>query len=124
MKRLFKSFGYAIAGLRQCMQQEKNFQWHIVLGVLALVTGFLLHISAMEWLVVSLCIGLVLAMEMLNTVVELLCNLVQPDTHSMVKHIKDISAGAVLIMAIAAFASGCIIFIPKILLLFKLIFYV
>lgn len=118
MQRLIKSFRYAGAGLLASVKTEKNFQLHCIAAVIAVAMGFAFTISAAEWLLISLCIGLVLAFEMMNTVAEQLCNLVHPGFHPVVKRVKDISAAAVLVIALASLACGCIIFLPKIFTLF------
>ena len=80
-----------------------------------LIAGFVLHISAMEWVAVALCIGGVLAAEAFNSAVEALADRVSPGYDEAVKHTKDLAAGAVLLMAMAAVAVGLIIFVPKII---------
>ena len=111
--RLIKSIGYAINGLKICLK-EPNFKIHIGLAILAVTLGFVFHISDMEWMVVIICIGLLLGFEILNTAMEQMCNSIYPGFNPFVKIIKDVSAAAVLIVAIMAALCGAIIFIPKI----------
>ncbi len=66
----------------------------------------------MEWVAIILCIGMVLATELINTAIERLVDLISPDRNPIAGQIKDIAAGAVLICAIAAAIVGLIIFIP------------
>ena len=115
MVRLLTSFKWAAQGLKFCLSREKNFQVHCFIGALAIVTGFTLGISAMEWVVISTCIAVVLAFEMINTAIEHLCNIARPSIDPTVKIIKDVSAGAVLIIAIMSVVCGAIIFIPKVI---------
>lgn len=115
MRRLLRSFGFAGQGLRYCAGREKNFQVHCILAVLVIITGFVLKISLQEWIIVSMCIAAMLAFEMLNTAIEHLCNIVQPASHPTVKIIKDVSAGAVFLIALMSVVCGAIIFLPKIL---------
>ncbi len=115
MLRLLRSFKWAGQGLRYCAQREKNFQVHCCLAVLVIIIGFFLKISRYEWLVISMCIAVTLAFEMLNTAMEHLCNMVQPSIQPAVKIIKDVGAGAVLIIAVMSLVCGAIIFIPKII---------
>ena len=112
--RLLKSFKWAGEGISYCIRREKNFQLHCLFAGLAVVAGVLLSISAMEWIVLTICIAAVLALEMLNTAIEHLCNITRPQHDPTVKVIKDVSAGAVLIIAIMTAICGAIIFIPKI----------
>lgn len=114
MSRLINSFKYAGQGLKHCIKKEKNFQLHCIVTVLAIVFGFLFNVSAAEWIVIVLSIGMVLAFELMNTAVEQVCNMVQPGFSPMVKIIKDVSAAAVFVVALMAVVCGAIIFIPKI----------
>jgi diacylglycerol kinase len=118
MVRLAKSFRYAALGLKYCIQKEKNFQLHCIAAGIAIILGIAFNLSGMEWIIIIICIALVLALEMFNTAIEHLCNVVQPDVHPLVKVIKDVSAGAVLLMAIMAAICGAIIFLPKLFLIF------
>ncbi len=114
MVRLLSSFKWAGQGLKYCLSGEKNFQVHCVVAVIAVITGFVLKISALEWVIISICIAVVLAFEMINTAIEHLCNIAQPSIDPTVKIIKDVCAGAVLIIALMSVVCGAIIFIPKI----------
>lgn len=115
MVRLLRSFKWAGQGLRYCITREKNFQVHCVMAVAAVILGVALKISSVEWVLVCMSIASVLAFEMLNSAIEHLCNIVHPGTHPLVKIIKDVSAGAVLIIAATAVICGAIVFIPKII---------
>lgn len=111
--RLLRSFQFAINGFKICAK-EPNFKIHIALAILAVILGLLLHISKTEWMLVSICIAILLGFEMLNTAIEQICNLIHPEFSPAIKIIKDVSAAAVLIVAIMAAICGAIIFIPKI----------
>jgi diacylglycerol kinase len=119
MKRLIKSFGYAGQGLMHCIKKEKNFQVHCIAAVAAFAGGFILKISPAEWMVVVICMALVLAFEMANTAIEHLCNITQPAVNPAIKIIKDVSASAVMLIAVMAAICGFIIFIPKIIVCFQ-----
>lgn len=118
MKQFVKSFGYAWQGLNHCFLQERNFKIHTMAAATAVSLSLLLKISTMEWIAVVCCMALVMAMEMVNTSLEQLCNLVYPGRSNQVKKIKDMAAGAVLLCAGASAVCGSIIFIPKIFQLF------
>lgn len=115
MVRLLRSFKWAGQGLRYCFRGEKNFQIQCILSLTAILLGIGLKISSVEWILVCMSIASVLAFEMLNTTIEHLCNIVHPGTHPVIKVIKDVSAGAVLVIAVAAVICGSIVFIPKII---------
>jgi len=119
MKKFIRGFGYAFKGLKYAAATQLNFRVHLVAALIAVYLGYGLHISTHEWLWVILCIAIVLVMELLNTAIEFLTDLVSPDHNELAGHVKDVSAGAVLITAIAALLIGAIIFLPKILLLIQ-----
>jgi len=119
MARLIWSFVFALNGIKQCVLKESNFKIHIFCTVVVIIAGYYFNISSVEWMLVLLCTALVLSMEMINTAIEKLCNVVHREIHPGIKLTKDISAGAVLVSAIAAAICGAIIFIPKIILFIK-----
>jgi diacylglycerol kinase len=109
-----KSFGFAINGIKFCFKNEFNFKIHILATMIVLVLGIVLSISITEWMIVIACIAIVLMAELFNTAIENLCNKIEPNIHPQIKIIKDVSAAAVLVVAIAAATIGILIFIPKI----------
>jgi diacylglycerol kinase (ATP) len=115
MKKLIRRFGFALNGWRLFFRTEQNGQIQAVIGVLAIVAGFVFGISAMEWMLLLLCIGLVLGLEMINSVIEKLADHIHPQWHPQIKWVKDAAAGAVLIAALMSAITGCIIFLPKLL---------
>lgn len=108
-----KSFGYAFEGIFACIQKERNMKIHCVMTILVVTAGTLLHISAIEWCICLILFGLVMALELVNTAVESVVDLVTEERKPLAKIAKDTAAGAVLIAAIMAAIAGCIIFIPK-----------
>jgi diacylglycerol kinase (ATP) len=119
MKKLIRSFGYAFKGVGYAAATQLNFRIHIGGAVIAVGLGCWLHISVNEWLWVALGITLVLITEIFNTMIETLTDLVSPGYNDKAGHIKDMSAGAVVIAALFALIVGLIIFLPKLLLLFN-----
>jgi len=119
MKKLFNSFGFAFKGIAYATRTQLNFRIHLVATVVAVAMGYLLRISVSEWQWIALCITLVLVTEIFNTMIETLVDLVSPGYNEKAGHIKDMSAGAVVIAAVFALITGLIIFLPKLLLLIK-----
>lgn len=117
--KLLKSFSYAWAGTKQCFVSEPNFSIHIVAAIIAIIISVLLNISTAEWIAICFCIGFVITMEMLNTAIEKLCDVVHKEMHPAIEKIKDIAAGAVFISAVFSLITGCIIFLPKIITCLK-----
>jgi diacylglycerol kinase len=117
--KLRRSFLYAARGIKYCFQHEQNFRIHVLAIAVVLSAGFYFSISATEWIFVTGCCTIVVAMEMLNTAMEKMCDLVTKDFHPLIKCIKDVSAGAVLVCAAGSLVTGAIIFVPKIIQLLK-----
>ena len=103
---LYKSFGYAFQGIFTCIRKERNMKIHCTVAVLVVIAGLILGISVTEW---CICLGL----ELVNTAVEAVVDLVTEERHPLAKIAKDTAAGAVLIAAIMAAIVGLIIFVPK-----------
>jgi diacylglycerol kinase (ATP) len=117
MRKFIRGFGYAFNGIWRAAATQLNFRVHLVAAVVAVYGGWALHISPNEWMWIILCIGLVLAAELFNTAVEFLTDLVSPEYNKKAGLVKDMSAGAVLVVAICAVIIGLIIFAPKLLVL-------
>ena len=109
-----RSFRYAFRGLATLIKNEHNARIHLAATVCVLGAGFFFGLSAGEWIAVVMAIAVVFSAEALNSAVEALADLVSPGYHPLVKKAKDLAAGAVLLMAIGAAATGLIIFLPKI----------
>ncbi|MDR2764621.1 MAG: diacylglycerol kinase family protein [Tannerella sp.] len=118
VRRLIKSFGYAVNGLRQVIRQEQNARVHLLVALCTVVAGCCFRISATEWMAIVLATGGVMAAEAFNTSIEALSDTVLPEYSENIKQVKDFAAGAVLIVALAAAVVGLIIFLPKIIALF------
>jgi diacylglycerol kinase len=117
-KRRWQALGHAIRGIVFCCKQETHFKWELVLGAFAIVVGWWLGLSPIEWGMVVFCIILVLALEAVNTAIEQLCDAVSTAYHPHIKAAKDVAAGAVLLAAIGSGIVGFIIFLPKFFSLF------
>lgn len=117
MKKFIRSVGYALKGLGYAFTSQLNFRIQVSVAFIAIALGFFLNISADEWHWITLCITLVLMMELFNTGIEALVDLVSPGYHELAGRVKDVSAAAVLIVALFTLITGAIIFLPKILLL-------
>jgi diacylglycerol kinase (ATP) len=119
MKKLIRSFGYAFKGVAYATKTQLNFRIHLGATTIAMAMGLFLHISTHEWLWVGLCVTVVLVTEIFNTMIETLTDMVSPGYNEKAGHIKDMSAGAVVIAAAFALTAGLVIYLPKVLLLFK-----
>ena len=116
---LYKSFGYAFEGIFAGIRGERNMKIHCFAAVCVVVAGVLFHISVTEWCICLVLFGLILSLELVNTAIEAVVDLVTKEKKPLAKIAKDTAAGAVLVSAIAAAIIGCIIFVPYLLELIK-----
>jgi diacylglycerol kinase len=112
MEKFFKSLIFATRGIKQFFFHERNSKLQTVMGVTAILLGIIVSLSSFQWLLVLLCIGFVISLEMINSAIERYCDLVTTDFHPGIKTIKDVAAGAVLVASIMSLIIGLIIFIP------------
>ena len=110
---------YAFNGIKVLLCEESNALIHCIICVLVISAGFILNISSIEWVAVVIVCGCVFAAEALNTAIERLSDVVSPEYNEAIKKVKDLSAGAVLFMAITAAITGIIIFSPKLISMFS-----
>lgn len=113
-----RSFKFAFNGIKLLITKEHNAWIHCFAAVCVLIAGMVFGLSRMEWIAVTIVIGAVLAAEAVNSSIEALADLVSPEYNEAIKRTKDLAAGAVLLMAIAAAIVGFVIFIPKIATIF------
>ena len=106
------SFKYAFAGIWHLLRTQANARIHLAIALIVVVLGAWLGLSTTEWAIIALTMGLVLAAEAFNTVAEAVVDLATPDYHPLAKIAKDVSAGAVLLMAVAAIVVGLLILGP------------
>ena len=108
-----KSVKYALRGMFLLIKTEHSIMVQFVIAIIMTVLGFILDISATEWMFQFLAIGLVLVAESANTAVEKLSDFVHSEYHKEIGFVKDIAAGAPAFAAIIAMIIGCIIYLPK-----------
>lgn len=116
--KLINSFGFAFQGIKEAFTYEPNFKIHVLIGVLVSILAFYLNFSRQDWLVLIFTIFFVLILELINTAIEELVNLVSPEFSQNAKIAKDVSAAAVLLGSFLAVIVGLILFLPKLLNLF------
>lgn len=110
---LYKSFGFAFEGIFAVIKKERNMQIHCCMMVLVIVAGLFFQISAVEWCICFVLFGLIMSLELVNTAVESVVDLVTEERRPLAKLAKDAAAGAVLLASIMAAVAGLIIFLPK-----------
>ena len=112
---LYKSFGYAFEGIFTGIKKERNMKIHCLAMLCVVVAGFVFRISVSEWCICLILFGMILSLELVNTAMEAVVDLVTEERRPLAKLAKDTAAGAVLIAAIMAAGVGLLIFVPKVL---------
>ncbi len=112
---LWASFKYAGEGLFYAIRTQRNFRIHLVMAVIVVAMGARLRLPGTSWAILVSMIGLVLVTEMINTAAEALVDLASPDYHPLAKLVKDVAAGAVLVIALTSVVVGLIILGPPLL---------
>lgn len=115
-KKIINSFKYAIQGILTSFKTERNMKIHISIMILVIIAGILFEINKYEWIICVICFAIVIGGELFNTAIETVVDMVMPYKNEKAKLAKDVSAGAVLVLAMGAAIVGFIIFMPKIFL--------
>jgi diacylglycerol kinase (ATP) len=116
---LLMSFKYAFSGIYYVLKTSRNFKIQLIFALTSLIFGFLLQISLSNYVILIATIMSVLILEILNTSIESIVDLlVKKEFSSLAKISKDTSAGAVLLASINSVIIAVSIFAPKIKLLF------
>ncbi len=96
------------------IRTEASIKIQVVLAILMTGAGLYFEISTIEWILQVLAISLVVGIEGVNTAIEKICDFVHPEFDKRIGFIKDVSAGAVMLVSIGAIIVGLIIYLPKI----------
>ena len=107
------SFKYAFEGLKDFFRSEHNAWFHLSGSITVIVLAVVSRVSRLEMIALIFAISLVWVAELFNTAIEKIMDFISAEQRPNIKFIKDLSAAAVLIAAIVAFITGCIVFIPK-----------
>ena len=111
-RKLFKSFRYAVRGLKYVLKNEQNFQIEILGGIFVVILMYLFPTRSLEKIALFIVIFAVLVMELINTIFERVVDMLKPRVHPYAQLVKDVMAAAVLLSSIGAVIVGIIIFWP------------
>ena len=111
-KKLFKSFKHAIDGVIYLLSNEQNARVHAIITILVGVFAYVFQVSRLEAAILFIAVILVFAIEIINTAIEKIFDLLHPENHELIRAVKNAMAGAVLISAIIAVVVGSAIFLP------------
>jgi diacylglycerol kinase (ATP) len=110
-----RSFLYAARGVQTMLRSQHNAWIHALATLLVFAAALYARLGRMEWCALTLAVVAVWTAESINTAFEFLCDVASPDFHPLVEKAKDVAAGAVLICALGAAATGALVFVPHVL---------
>ncbi|MGY3714376.1 diacylglycerol kinase family protein [Sutcliffiella cohnii] len=116
---LSKSFFFALEGFMYVLKNERNIKIHIIIAIFMILLSLYLNISKIEWVVLFLIIGGMVVIEIINTAIENVVDLVTEEFHPLAKIAKDVAASAALVFAAVAVVVGIILYLPYIVQLVK-----
>jgi undecaprenol kinase len=117
--QILKSFSYALNGIKTAILSERNMRIHMIISIIVIGCSFFFSLSFVEWIVVVLTIGGMIALELVNSAIERVVDMITKEYHPLAEQAKDIAAGAVFVYAITAIIIGIAIFLPKIISLLR-----
>ena len=110
MRKFFTGFVYAFRGIRVAFAEQRNLKVQLAVSLITIAAGFYYHVTNVEWLALVIIISLVISLEMINSSLESLVDLVTSERKPLAGKVKDIAAGAVLIAAVFSVVVGFLIF--------------
>ncbi|MDN5709614.1 MAG: diacylglycerol kinase family protein [Planococcus sp. (in: firmicutes)] len=113
LTKFLSSFRFAAQGVGASIKQEQNMRVHAFSAVIVLIAGIWTGLEPIEWMLVIVLIGGMLALELVNSALERTVDLVTRERHPLAKQAKDMAAGAVLVFAVTSAIIGLLIFLPK-----------
>lgn len=117
-KKLAKSFGHAVDGVVFLLANEQNARIHTIITILVGIGAYVFSVTRIEAAVLFMAVILVFAIEIINTAIENVFDVLHPGDHEVIRSVKDAMAGAVLISAVIAFVVAVLIFLPHVRALF------
>lgn len=112
LSRLKKSFQYAQRGVAQAWKEELNFRIEVLITIIVLLLAWWLKLDDIKFSILALVCGFVLVLELINTMIEHISDILKPRLDHYVRQIKDLSSGAVLVAALVALVVGICLLLP------------
>ena len=113
--RLISSFGFTWNGLKMAWREQPNLRIHFLALAVVVSLGFYFRIQPWEWCSLLVAGAVVISLELINTAIENLTDMVTQERNAIAGKVKDISAAAVMVAAVASVVVGIIIFSKYIL---------
>ena len=107
---IWRSMGFAFEGLRYAFSNQRSLRIESIIAGIIVVIGFALDISRLEWVIVIISIFFIIGVELVNTAIEAVVDLVSPEYHPVAKVAKDVASAAVLTSGVGGLVAGLVIF--------------
>ena len=107
---IWRSMGFAFEGLRYAFKSQRSLRIESIIAGFFVVIGFAFDISRLEWVIVIISISFVIGLELVNTAIEAVVDLVSPEFHPVAKVAKDVASAAVLTSGVGGLIAGLVIF--------------
>ncbi len=104
---------FAWRGILRLIRMEHNARIHLAIAVVVVLVALLIDLTTWEWVSLIISMAFVFTAELINTALEVLCDVVEPNHNKAIGEIKDFAAGAVLISAISSIIVGIFVFGPR-----------
>ncbi len=108
--KVWRSFNHAFEGIMYAARTQPNMRTHLLIALLVILASLLLRLDRYYVVALIVIIAVVLSLELFNTAVEAIVDLLTVTHHPLAKTAKDASAGAVLVASIAAVIVGYLVF--------------
>lgn len=117
-KRFLKSFKFSLDGLKYAYKNEQSMLVHLIVTIIAITLGILFKISNFEWIITIFLLSVTASLELLNTAIEAVCDMVTLEYNKLAKVAKDTASASVFFTSMLGAVSGLIIYVPKFIELF------
>ena len=115
---VFKTIKNSLNGFKSYAQEGKSIIIYLVGVILETVMGFVYNINGLEWILIICILGIILAVELINTAIENTCDAISKEYNPLIKIAKDCGSAATFTIFTVAVILNVIIFLPKVLALF------
>ena len=118
-KRVLKSFKFSFDGLKYAYTHEQSLALHLMVMVLVITFGIIFRITPMQWVITLVMGALILVGELFNTSIEAVVDMVTEEYHPLAKVAKDTASAACFVADMIAFGMWLVVFVPKIVAIFR-----
>lgn len=114
-KRIWLSIKYSLQGFAYAYKYEQSMILHLIVTILAVILGIVCHIKTMEWVMIAIVLGVILAVEFINTAIEAAVDLTTLEINPLAKIAKDCGSAASFVLSVMGMIIGLYIFLPYII---------